>query len=592
MPLVAVPGRFLTRLHSAADPTERLRIERVLASARVFLTCAALLAVYLDPTEPTRYEALAYAILAAYASYSVGIWALLRRRELPWSAYWFHVVDVLFPATFLLFTAGPNSPFFLFFVFTLTAAAFRWGFYETFATAITIVLVLSAEAALLSYGPRGWLEGSFEVNRFIIRISYMLALGLLVGYLGEEEKQWRAESDTVNRLLGRVRVEIGLRGSMQALMGEYLRIFSARRALVVFRQASTGRVFVWSSDALAGGTNDVTTVEAAPDDRARYIAPLPAHTFFARLRDDGHWATWAVTAGGSRTRPATRFDPGSIHDAAGARSVLAMSFTIGSEWSGHLLLLDAITGSEKHRELRLAQNLLRHVAPACYTVYLLRRMRMRAGAMERARVARELHDGAIQALIAVEMEVDVLRRQSAVGSITGLAEGLQRVQEMLREQVFDLRTLMQQMRPVELSPAQLLDYLADMVDRFRRDTGIQAHFVSGLEEADVPPRLCREIVRMVQEALANIRKHSGARQALVRFASDGAEWKLTFQDDGSGLDFSGSMDLAELDSARRGPSVIKERVRILGGQMRINSEPGHGTYIEITLPQKAHIAYV
>ncbi len=69
-------------------------------------------------------------------------------------------------------------------------------------------------------------------------------------------------------------------------------------------------------------------------------------------------------------------------------------------------------GRNRERELRFAQNALRQVAPALYSIYLFRRLRSRAGAMERARVARELHDTAIQSLISIEMQVDVLRRRS------------------------------------------------------------------------------------------------------------------------------------------------------------------------------------
>ena len=76
-----------------------------------------------------------------------------------------------------------------------------------------------------------------------------------------------------------------------------------------------------------------------------------------------------------------------------------------------------LTGSRANgdieEELRFLQELVRQVGPAVYNVYLLRRLRLRAGALERARFAREFHDGAVQSLIAVEMQVDVLRRQSA-----------------------------------------------------------------------------------------------------------------------------------------------------------------------------------
>jgi signal transduction histidine kinase len=243
--------------------------------------------------------------------------------------------------------------------------------------------------------------------------------------------------------------------------------------------------------------------------------------------------------------------------------------------------------------VRFAQKLCTQIGPAIYTVYLLRRLRSRAGAVERARVARELHDGAIQALIAVEMEVDVLKREASRSSDpAALAPRLERIQELLREQVFDLRTLMQQMRPLDISPRQLLDHLAETVDRFRRNTGISAEFVSGLDEVELSPRVCRELVRIAQEALANIRKHSGARRVLVRFGAQDGKWTLAVEDDGRGFEFAGRKSLAELDACRKGPQVIKERVRTLGGDLEIESLPGQGTRLEITFPQRAQAAYV
>jgi two-component system, NarL family, nitrate/nitrite sensor histidine kinase NarX len=204
-----------------------------------------------------------------------------------------------------------------------------------------------------------------------------------------------------------------------------------------------------------------------------------------------------------------------------------------------------------------------------------------------------LHDGAIQALIATEMEVDVLRREAARPvSAVSVPSRLERIQEMLREQVFSLRTLMQQLRPLDVGPEQLLDYLADVVERFRRDTGISAQFVCGLEEVELPPRVCRELVRILQEALVNVRKHSGAGNVLVRLGIREGKWTLNVEDDGHGLPFTGRRSLAELDAERQGPQIIKERVRALGGDLHLESQPGQGCRLEISLPQKAQVAYV
>jgi signal transduction histidine kinase len=594
LPEARIPS-FLTRLGAPVDQDERRRTERVLASARVFLACAGLLAISLDPTEPTRYANVAYAALIAYVLYSFAVWGLLNRASavIP-SIPWIHIIDLLFPAIVTLFTQGPNSVFFLYYVFVLTAAAFRWGFIETFATALATVTVMTMEAALLSFGPHlgTWLEGDYEVNRFVIRSTYFILLGLLLGYLAEEEKQLRAEATFVTRMIGEARVESGLRGTMQEMLGGTMRLFSARRALAVLRQTASGRIFLWRSEIQGDSRNSISGSEAGPEERTPYTGPLPPLSFYGQRRGS-NWSTWAVDQDGRGARPDPAWSPANCPEMNDASSVLAASFDLGREWTGWVFLYDAVTGRDRHKELHFAHKLLRQIGPAIYNVYLLRRLRSRAGAVERARVARELHDGAIQSLIAVEMEVDVLRREAArADSGAKLAPRLERIQELLREQVLDLRTLMQQMRPADIMPSHLLDHLADIVERFRRDTGITAEFTSALEEVDLPPRICRELVRITQEALINVRKHSGARHALVRFGAHDGQWSLAVEDDGCGFEFTGRRSLAELDATRKGPEIIKERVRALGGELAIESIPGQGTRLQVSLPQRKQAAYV
>lgn len=583
-------NRFLTRLSPPKDIGEWLRVERVLASVRVFLTLTALVAVYVDPTEPTQYAEVAYAILIAYCVWGIAVWVIVHRSdEIDALRHVIHVLDIAFPIVFMLFTAGPNSPFFVFLMFVMISASFRWGFPETMLTAAVVTVLLVVEAAVLSYGPRhGWIEGQYEVNRFVIRVGYLLTLGVLVGYLGEEEKQWRAENSSINRLLGRVHAETGLRQSMEEVLSELLRVSGAAKALVVLNQAGTGRMFLWhmnEEDGIAHGR------EVEADARSHFDAILPANALYA-ARQGSRWRCWAISADARKLKLLPSYDPAILPETNGMTSVMAVSVAIGEEWSGCIFLHDAQVGPYVYSELRFVQNVMRHIGPALYTVFLVRRLRSRAGAIERARVARELHDGAIQALISVEMQVDVLRRRLTSPENAVVADGLTRVQGLLREQVFELRMLMQQMKPVEFSPGQLLDYMADMVDRFRRDTGIGAQFVTSLEEVQVSARVAREIVRMLQEALVNIRKHSGASNVQVRFAAENGCWKLGIVDNGRGFDFSGRFSLQELDASRRGPAIIKERVRSLGGQMAVQSTPNVGSELEITLPQKTQKAYV
>jgi signal transduction histidine kinase len=585
------PNRFLTRLQENVDMAEKLRLERVIATARAFLATSALFAIYVDPSRPLRYAPVAYAVIAGYLLYSLVVWWLVGHRP-NWFRYGLaiHAVDVLIPAIFTLYTQGPNSPFFIFFVFVTATAAVRWGFPETVLTGIFVLVLMFVQAAILSSSVLD-VEGNYEVNRLLIRTAFVMVVSILLGYLAEQQKELAAEEGVFGRLLATIRPENGMRVAVQQVLSELLRIFRARQVVVIIQQADTGRVFLWTALAPSNGdpvSVDVKEIEA--DQRDEFIFPCAVHSFRTE-RHSGGWDVWGLDAAGKYVG-SQGCEPELVPAASNSRAFTCLSVHMGEQWTGRVILYDGITGRDRRKELSFAQKLLDHAGPAVYTVYLLRRLRSRAGAIERARFARELHDGTIQALISVEMQVDVLRRQAQKSSAaSSFSAELAHVQELLKEQVLELRSLMQAMRPVELSPHQLLDYLATMVDRFRRDSGLSVQFATDLDDVDLPPRVCREIVRIVQEALVNVRKHSGATQALVRFGIYSGQWRLVVEDNGHGFDFVGRLSLKDLDNAHKGPVIIKERVRTIGGDLNIESLPSRGACLEITFPQKANLAF-
>ncbi|MGA8761528.1 MAG: histidine kinase, partial [Candidatus Sulfotelmatobacter sp.] len=303
-----------------------------------------------------------------------------------------------------------------------------------------------------------------------------------------------------------------------------------------------------------------------------------------------HWSVVALDREGNQL-PATNTKPFSrLKELQPFRSLVTVTFLLGDEWRGRVFLFDPSWRGEKQEELRFLLDLIRQVGPAVYNVYLLHRLRRRAGAAERARFARELHDGAVQSLIAVEMQVDVLRRQ-AENTPEVVSGELGRIQGLLREEVLKLRELMQQMKSMDVDAARLLNVLGDTVERFERETGINARLVTDLEGLDMPQRVCRELVRIVQEGLVNVRKHSRARHALVRLEASPTQWSLTLEDDGKGFPFSGRLTQADLDQMGKGPMIIKERLRLIAGELTVESNPGLGTRLEITVPRSGEVPH-
>jgi two-component system sensor histidine kinase DegS len=208
--------------------------------------------------------------------------------------------------------------------------------------------------------------------------------------------------------------------------------------------------------------------------------------------------------------------------------------------------------------------------------------------VERARVARELHDGAIQALFGIEMKIEALRRRTTLSAGQMDAE-LSEVQQLLQTEVLALRELMQALRPIELETSdQLPDVLASLVERFRRDTGVSARFVYGGGPMSLPAPTALELARIVQEALVNVRKHSRARNVLVRLTNTDQRCTLVIEDDGQGFEFEGRLSARELEKRRVGPAIIKERARIAGAQLAVDSAPGLGARLELTLDAGVH----
>lgn len=568
----------------------------MVATARVFLALASLAAISLDPTQPSRHATLAYSLLVVYALYSILILCLVHilRGATPIFTWSVHAVDVFWPALISFFTEGPSSPFFPFFVFVLVAAAYRWGWSATMATTAASILLLTIEAWLMGFGRptiHHYLEGEFELNRFIMRIAYLLMLGLIVGYMGEQERQRQLEARVLGKVMARVQAQTGMRAVLKAIFEDILDVAGARHILLALEEDSGEHLYLWEDHRVAeNGEPGLRFLEAESSDRPRYFFVPPGEAWFATQpragADAGNVEVLVVGRDGENFQNVAGNSafPKEFLAAFHFDSIIVLAFTYQPKWSGTLFVFEPRLGPSRKAKLRFIQLLVQQLIPVVHNTYLIRRLRSRVVAADRARIARELHDEVIQSLIGCEIQVEVLRKRM-LNESAGIAEDLSVIRHLILQQVANLRELMQQMKPLELGPRQLLEFLANTVDRFRRETGIAANFLSDLDEVVLPPRVCREVARIVQEGLANVRKHSGAKNVLVQFGFQKGNWKLIIEDDGHGFEFSGRQTMSELEAAQKGPQVIKERVRTIGGEMTIESSQGRRARLEITIPQ-------
>ena len=596
--------RDLWRFRAPLTAGEIRRTERWLATARVALTIATLITLWMEPGRGVVYSFWLYWLLTIYLVHAVVVMVLVRFRNRSTRSFRLvvHGADIVWPVLISLFTTSERGPFFLFFVFVMAAAAYRWGLWETVGTAITAVVLLWLEGwavnAGLEQAADGWLRAMhlprlalgvqhIDPQQLFMSSVYLMVLGLLLGYMSENEKKLRAERVVITRVLSSARVEAGLTHTMQEILGEVLNLYGARRVLSASQESNSYRVFLADVHRTTEGIPLLRWRDALPHTEAAYLFDSPADAIYARRSAKKGGGANGIDAvlldsSGHRLRDAdTAFLEGLMR-AETFQSVGSVAFGFGQEWTGRVFIFDPERMGDPEEELRFLQEFAQQVGPAIYNVYLMRRLRERAGAVERARFARELHDGAIQSLIAVEMQLDVVRRQS--GQQPVVSSELSRIQKLLREEVLKLRELMQTMKSFEVDGERLPGFVADTVERFRRETGISAEFVSEIEKVDLPQKVCRELARIVQESLVNVRKHSGARHVLVRLAHRAGNVQLTVEDDGRGFSFSGRLSESELATTGKGPAVIRERVRLLAGELTIESNPGHGARVEVRIP--------
>ena len=576
---------------SLNDPeanTERASLELIIARARAVVALAVWAASWLDPLEHTGGSPLIAATFTAYALYAAAVAVVLQYRSQAAvrAGSVLHSVDLWWAVIITSLTGGPSSHFSPpLFVFASLAAAYRWGYRETIITGVAGAALLGAEGIAAA---SGLLSVPLSVGDLVWRTVWLLLVAFILGYLAERDKRLRAESALLARIARNVRVQDGLGASIRSVLEELKREFGAGQVVLASEESTSNRVFAWTTrGAATSGAGGNRPVEIAGEHRDAYFFEVPAgvEVWAARRRARAGLDGVIIRAAGpdgSRVPCSFRI-PDRIAGDVPWRSLMALSTSAVEGWVLRVLFIDPDADASDGRRLRFLQTVLRQAGPAVVNVYLVRRLRSKVEEVERARLARELHDGVVQALIGLEMQVDVARRETELAPAK-VAATLAHVQQLLREQVVDVRQLMAHLRPVRVDSRTLARELSGIVETFARISGIDARFICPADCASLTPRVCREVVRIVEEALVNARKHSGATSVTVTLTPSNGACRLVIDDNGRGFDFTGQLSAAELDARRAGPAVIKERVHATGGRLLIQSTPGKGATLEVVIP--------
>lgn len=564
---------------TALNPGKRYlpesRVEHLIASGRIVLASFFLMAIWLDPSEPSRYARLTYGLLACYLVYSLVVALVTWHRNLIRGHLQIitHSIDLLAFSILMFLTEGPNSPFFVYFIFLLVCSTLRWQWRGTLwsaAVALSVVIALALFPSNLLHAH------NFELNRFIIRIVYLAVVAILLGYLGAYEQSMRNVLVMLAEWPRTVSDE--LQTMTKGMLEHAASILGVPRILLIWEEEEEPwlHLVLWSQEGWEH-------CREHPDAFGFLVAEqLAGKTFFCRNTGDPQpQVVHDSSAGlqGWRGAPLQqqlqeRFAIGSV----------CVSVLKGEKMSGYLMALDKKEMTAD--DLVLGEIVVHEVAARFDNYFLLKQLKQAATADAQIRMARDLHDGLLQTLAGAALQLEAAVHMMDTEQHKA-RQCIQETQRLLVAEQRALRTLVNELKPGgqvgSVEDFGLVSHLEDLTGRIMRQWGIPVEIKLPSYFPMIPRDLSREIYFVVHEALINAVRHATATELHAELFFEGNNVHITVIDNGQGFSFHGRYDHDALCAMKRGPVTLRERIADLKGTLAIDSRQT-GSRLDIMLP--------
>jgi signal transduction histidine kinase len=486
-------------------------------------------------------------------------------------------IDVLVVGVFLYLSPERLPAWFLVF-FVAFGAGYRWN--------LKLAVVLSFGLLLLDVALQLQRRSHADTGSPLLYLVPFFAATLLgaagMAFIGDSNRAFIEQQEFLNRLAGTMHVEIGLAESLRLLLEELCAEFRTEGAFLAYRDTDLERIFLWQ---LKAGESDRLSPGNLPMTRSDgfLLDDMEASLCWNSLEGAGIGFGWD-RRNGQKLKILPRI-PGPTQNEFRIRNFISVAIDQEAQPVGRVFLMNRKSGHGEFtkEDLSWFEKIARHVSGGLENVFLLRHLRARAIEAERSRISRDLHDGILQTLLSIEIQLDVLRRRVSVQP-EQVEVGLTSLQQTVRNEGGELRHLVTDLRPLRVQSADLVDLMRGFAERFRNESALALDLLLDSADLHAPDRVCREIFQIYREALNNIKKHAKASHVVVKLTQDDSRLALVVDDNGEGFSFAGRFTGDELDRLRLGPISIKERTRTVGGVLTVESNPGHGARLTIEVP--------
>jgi signal transduction histidine kinase len=560
---------------------KRVRTERIIAGARLVLAIAAigLVLLYPNPTDPESGSA--YSVVVLYFLYAFAVVWIVDRNLMRVDRLGFatQVVDTLWFPIILLRTQGENSPFFLYYVFSLITASFRWGFKETlFVNTANVGMYIIVHFATVQTG--------FNFIRFWVRPTYLYVLACLIGYLGEHQRRVQRQLVSLAELSSSILAKASFPRMLEASMEQVRLLFRVEQCILVLEDDLSKRISlrkvgisVGSGFYQVGGlpSSELEFLMAPRKNWGYFINPQNRLVKLLAVKEVFVYdfeSQKPISQGFHPNRQlATLFE---------MKSMLSVPVYLGVTLVGRVYLVNRKNGIFSSSDLQYLKLLVSQLAPLLDNYRLLQRMQRISVLEEKNRIARDLHDGLVQSLASLDIRLEVCRKMfhDTSSSLRGELDELQRI---VRDEYAELRNYMRRLKTPSFEGQELEKAIRSYAEAFQRENKLKVRISVPNSPLHLPRKVSREFYQIIHEALTNVRKHSGAKHVLVELIQKENLFSLVVSDDGHGFSTQPSKNPKRKDV----PWTISERAEALQGSILVESTPGLGCRLTINIPLHA-----
>jgi signal transduction histidine kinase len=535
---------------------------RVIVFTRLVLTIFAIAAIALDLPQFTRSATHTYIIAFIYLAFAfVSLYIVMQGPPSTREQIFAHTVDIVCICLLLYLNHGPDSPFLLFFTFLIVSATLRWDWRGAIITTASLVLIFFLATQIESHGLTNR-HFELSLSQTILRPANLLVAGIMLGYVGALQERSRHRLAQLVAWPGPEHKQ-DISVPIISALEHAAEILCVERVLILWEQPDEPfrDVVHWSKQGIQ--------YRRERSDRFGTIVadPVAGKSFLCH--------PWVQGAGADELINEDLRQTFSIQNALSAPFHLPVC-------SGRIFLIDPIDESSPD-DLLLAELIATRLG-VDLEHYLLRSEREMAVALnERARLARDLHDGVLQGLAAANIHLTVSLNKAGGEILDHLA----RVRQILTAEHQRIRAFVEMTRlgkSVPSSPTDLGHQIRTLLSELSGQWDCTVEVTTDPPDLQTVEHIAHNIRFLLTEALSNAVRHGKASHIEISIRAEHDHLKLGIKDNGRGFPgLDGRYSDEELKIHNLGPLSLRSRVMELGGALSLVASPS-GTEINIEIP--------